>query len=629
MSNSIEARAVSLFAAPVDAVASAVQHLTGLLAGTPPDEDAAFVERTLAVIPEPVKGGPYAAEVLARVKVLAVAVRRAGENRTDHQAFRDVDIHAVNEAAAHLTAIAPGFNLGEVDVPDESVKVLVLNVVNSITRLGGVTLHEGVWDGEKWSSWNREVDVYPRRYETPEPPADARSKAETFAPIVAIVRAAPTIRVVGAGHSFNESTSTGGTRARPEGTLLSLDKYDRVARVPRAEAAATFGLPDDRADRVARVQGGTRLRDATHQLWEMGLALPAQGSTDAQSVAGLIATDLHGTGRDHAFLSEQVLELTLVKGDGALVTIQKRDGSWVTDETPPRRFEHLPVTGALGMLGVVVEVVLQLVPAYDLKKDVVYMPREDAERALDDLLAQNDHLSFYYPGGVREVLTVRKNTWNRTSAPPGFAATPERTAHEELDQAAAAFAPGVLDFVGDHDAHTDLLVAALNAGETEILHAPDAFSRQLFYQHDEIEYGVPRENALASLTAVMQLLADEELRSVVEVRFAPDTTVALMGPGTAGRGKGGTCFVELATSTGTYSKERIAEVYAKFEDVMRAYGGRPHLGKKTSVDAAGMAAIYGKDWALFEALRRAWDPEGRFLPPDNAFLNRVFGSRTG
>ena len=102
----------------------------------------------------------------------------------------------MNEAAAHLTAIAPGFNLGEVDVPDKSVKVLVLNAVNSITRLGGVTLHEGIWDDQKWSSWNREVDVYPRRYESRSPPADASSKAETFAPIVAVVRSAPTLRVV-------------------------------------------------------------------------------------------------------------------------------------------------------------------------------------------------------------------------------------------------------------------------------------------------------------------------------------------------------------------------------------------------------------------------------------------------
>ena len=280
------------------------------------------------------------------------------------------------------------------------------------------------------------------------------------------------------------------------------------------------------------------------------------------------------------------------------------------------------------MLGVVVEVVLQLGPAYDLTKDVVYMPREDAERALDDLLAQNDHLSFYYPGGVREVLTVRKNTWNRTAAPPSFAALPDRTAHEELDQAAAAFAPGVLDFVGDHDAHTDPLVAALNAGETVVLHAHTAFSRQLFYQHDEIEYGVPKENALASLTAVMQLLADEELRSVVEVRFAPDTTVALMGPGTAGRGKGGTCFVELATSTGTYSKEArrgLREIRGRDARPRRA----PPPREEDVRGRRGHGGDYGKDWELFEALRRAWDPEGRFLPPDNAFLNRVFGPAVG
>jgi hypothetical protein len=99
----------------------------------------------------------------------------------------------------------------------------------------------------------------------------------------------------------------------------------------------------------------------------------------------------------------------------------------------------------------------------------------------------------------------------------------------------------VLDSVGERDARTDPLIAILNADPPIVLHAPDAFSRKLFYQHDEIEYGVPTAERLACLTAVMELLAAEELRSVIEVRFAPDTTQALLGPGTAGRGKGGTC----------------------------------------------------------------------------------------
>ena len=69
----------------------------------------------------------------------------------------------------------------------------------------------------------------------------------------------------------------------------------------------------------ARVQAGVRLRDLNKSLWSAGLALPVLGSTDAQSLGGLIASDLHGTGRDHGFLSEQVLALTVLVGVGFLL----------------------------------------------------------------------------------------------------------------------------------------------------------------------------------------------------------------------------------------------------------------------------------------------------------------------
>ncbi len=585
-----------------------------------------FVSRVLETVPRGLRMGPQGGALLERVGDLADAVVRAEAYRRDHDVYRDEDVRAVNEAAARVTALDAGFTMSDVDAARrEKVPALVLDTVNLFARLGGRTLHEGKWDGKTWTSWNREVEAVPERYLEPKPPAGARSRAETFAPVADVVRGAKTVRVVGGGHSFNESASTGGTRASPTGTMLSLDGDDRLGKVPPAEAAASFGVSGERADRLVRVQAGARLRDVTQKLWDMGLALPVQGSTDAQSVGGLIATDLHGTGRDAAYLSERLREVTLVKADGGLVTFKKQGPEWATDETPPRRFEHLPVTGALGTLGVVVEAVLELDPAYNVEKKVQYVPRAEAERNLDDLLAKNDHVSFYYPGGVRDPKTVRLNTWNRTDETPKWTAPLARLAHEVTDHAAASFAPGFLDEVGERDARTDPLIKTLNRGKPEVLPAPTAFPRRLFYQHDEIEYGIPKAQHKAALDAVMKLLADEEFKSVVEVRFAPDTTEALIGPGTAGRGQGGTCFIELATAKGQYSEARIAEVYAKFDAVLREYGGRPHLGKKTPMTGADMAATHGEDWRKFQELRREWDPTNRFLPERNVFLNKIFG----
>ena len=50
------------------------------------------------------------------------------------------------------------------------------------------------------------------------------------------------------------------------------------------------------------------MRDVSRQLWKHGYALAALASHDAQSIGGLIATNVHGTGAKlDAFVSEQVV----------------------------------------------------------------------------------------------------------------------------------------------------------------------------------------------------------------------------------------------------------------------------------------------------------------------------------
>jgi FAD/FMN-containing dehydrogenase len=354
--------------------------------------------------------------------------------------------------------------------------------------------------------------------------------------------------------------------------------------------------------------------------------LPCAGSTDAQSLGGLLATDLHGTGRDHGFLSEQVLEVRVVKANGDLVTITRTENGFRTDEQPARTFEWLPVAGALGMLGVVVEVTLLVDTAYHLAKAVQFVDRRETEERLDELLEQNDHLSFYYPGGVAGARTVRMNTWNRTDRRPSWTASLARLGSEISDHALVSFAPGLLFDIGRRDAHTDDLIRYLNRGKPTVLPAPAAFARRLFFVHDEIEYGFPRAAYPEAIRTVMDLLAAQEVQTIVEVRFTPDRSTALLGPGTAGRGRGGTAYIELATPLGMYSDARIAQVYEHFDRALRPLGARPHLGKKTAMNERDMAAIYGDDWGLFQGLRREWDPTEKFLPADNLFLRKVFGA---
>ena len=113
-----------------------------------------------------------------------------------------------------------------------------------------------------------------------------------------LVGGAVAVRVVGSGHSFNDGLAT-------DGVTLSLDRL-----------AGVVGIDRDR--RQATVRAGTRLRDLTPVLAANGLAIRSLASHDAQSVAGILSSDVHGTGRRPAHLSDQVVSLRLVDGRGAV-----------------------------------------------------------------------------------------------------------------------------------------------------------------------------------------------------------------------------------------------------------------------------------------------------------------------
>ncbi len=166
-----------------------------------------------------------------------------------------------------------------------------LNTVNTAAYIGSAgerVLHEGA--------------IHPapacgRTGTGPSPAGRSASEApESEQEICRIVKESVRLRAVGGGHTFNASPLT-------DGTMLSLDKYAKVLSV-------------DSVNRLVHVQAGIRLRDLTAELLKHGLALPVQGSTDAQSIAGLIATDIHGTGRDAGFLSTNLRSIRLVDGEG-------------------------------------------------------------------------------------------------------------------------------------------------------------------------------------------------------------------------------------------------------------------------------------------------------------------------
>lgn len=610
-----------------------------------------LVESILRVPPISYFRSADAGKLILKSQELSQAIVDARQFYVDNGSDDPARVAAVNAASDEVATLLEDFSLSDVDQRDRAGREAKRrDVANFFRRMTGEVDHEAKWfpDRGQWMNWNRDIGVFPQQY--------VGAAALTLQDLKDAVAANGSVRVVGGGHGFNTSPDTGGTDSQPAGVLITLDHLKLASGkaaelVAPAAAQNDYGLAD--GNHVFRVSAGVRLRDFTEIAWLAGAALPVAGSTDAQSIGGLIASDLHSTGRSSGFLSERLLEVTVLDHQGQPHGFRRNDqvahgdtGRWVwhRPDSSVEQLRRLPVSGGLGMAGVAVEAVLKLDPAFAFEKEETYVPRswfdQNVARLLDpgetDPNFSYDHVSLYLAGGVDpgKIRTVRMNTWKRTAKQPPPNALQEKRQRELLDHVGSAFLPNTIlshcqlraAVPGSGDqSHSTL--ESLNNRPPQILQANQAFARKLYFQHDEIELGIPLadapdyENYKDALQAVLELLNREEFPSIIEVRFTPNVSEGMLGPGARTR----TCYIELATSMTLYSRERIVQVYDRFDRLLRdGFGARPHLGKKTSADAAALSALFPEDWGVFNHVRNTIDPNGKFKPTRNELLNRLF-----
>jgi FAD/FMN-containing dehydrogenase len=405
-----------------------------------------------------------------------------------------------------------------------------------------------------------------------------------------VVRSSSSVRVVGAGHSFNDALQT-------DGVTLSLDRLAGVTDL-------------DRHSKQVTVRGGTRLRDLTPVLLDAGLAFQTLASHDAQSVAGILATDVHGTGRAPAHPSDGVVALDLVDGTGAL-----------HEHLTPDDEEFRAVVGGLGAVGVITSVTFQVGDAFDLRQSTQVETREWAEARLDALFEAHEHVSFYaYP--YTDLLHV--HTWTRTD---------DRRSRlgafrESLNEAAAAIAVAT---AGDAMAHWGLLprfadtMMRLQRPAHLVLRSHEAFSRSQYHLHQELEVAVPRARVWDDLDELLELYEQRAARQrlpflLVEIRFTPPGHhVSLLGPGT----ERDTAWLCLCLN----QSGDVGDYFADVEEWVRRNDARVHLGKWCeNLDADDLRRMYGDRFERFRAVRERLDPAGRFA---NRFTDRVLGPVSG
>ncbi len=411
--------------------------------------------------------------------------------------------------------------------------------------------------------------------------AEPRNEAE----LARLVAEASSVRIVGSGHSFNDGLAS-------DGLTLSLDRLSGVIDI-------------DRKTKRATVWAGTRLRRLSPELRKRGLALRSLASHDAQSVAGILSSDVHGTGRLPAHLSDQVVGLRVIDGAGQAHDVEPGDELFAA------------AIGGIGAVGVITRVTVECVDLFRLHQETRVESRDWAEKHLDRLLQEHDHVSFYaYP--FTDLLHV--HTWTRTDE--------ERTRfgrqREAWGETKAAVTAAV---VGDATAHWGLLphtskpAMRLQRGSSIVLDSHEAFSRTQYHLHQELEVAVDHDRVWADLDHTLDLYRrryDHQRLPflLVEVRFSPgghDHT--LLGAGVGGPA----AWLCLCCN----QSGAVDDYFNDVENWVRAGDARIHLGKWCeTLDAADIARMHGDRFDQFQAVRAVTDPHGKFL---NHFTRRVLG----
>ena len=420
-----------------------------------------------------------------------------------------------------------------------------------------------------WTNWARSHHCAPAHHLRP------RNRAE----VAAAVAAARRVRVAGSGHSFTGAVLT-------DDTLLSLDGLDRV-------------LDADRASGLVRVEAGITLAALSDALDGLGLALPNLGDIAAQTLGGAIATATHGTGARHPNLSAQVEALDLVLAGGEERTLTRADGDLLR-----------AARVGLGTLGAVVTVTLRCVPAFSLRGVDGPEPLEDVLADLQERADRHAHFEFWtFPHSP--LALTRTNT--PTDAPP----EPPSRAREWVGEVLVD--NGAFELVCRIGRRFPAAIPALNrfaAGAATRRERVDrshrVFASPRLVRFTEMEYAIPRARAEEAVRAVKEILERHPVSFPLALRFAAADD-ALLSPAF----ERDSAYVAVHAFAGMPWEAPFRAV----ETLLSGWGGRPHWGKRSFLDAVELAPRYPA-WGAWQAARAELDPDGVFT---NRWAERVLG----
>ena len=370
------------------------------------------------------------------------------------------------------------------------------------------------------------------------------------------------VRVAGSGHSFTPVVAT-------SGLLLSLAKMQGVVSADAARKRVT-------------VRAGTRIGGIGRALKGMGLSLANQGDIDTQAIAGALSTGTHGTGLALGCLSTQAVGMRLVTADGAVLDLDiDRD-----------RETMAAAQVAVGMLGVMSSVTLQVVDAYNLREKQWRDSFEACMEQHDALAADNRHFGFFWcPVAESRHLYC---------LPDLAAVSPTKREHDVCEMKVMNVA--------------DEAPFSNEATFERVAYSSEIYPIEYAPNFHELEYAIPVEHGKEALRQVRELMLTKHTNCIypVEYRFVAGDE-GMLSP-----------YYRRPSVTISVSGGPGVDYWSYLTDVdaiLRQYRARPHWGKLHFNTRDDMPALYPR-YEAFQAARRRLDPKGMFL---NDHLRALFG----
>jgi alditol oxidase len=406
--------------------------------------------------------------------------------------------------------------------------------------------------------------------------ADQLDSPRTLDELREIVCGSRKLRALGSRHSFNMIADS-------DARQVSLAHFDSIEIDPIAHTVT--------------VGAGVRYGDFAPLLDAKGFAVHNLASLPHITVVGAVATATHGSGVQNGNLATAVCALEMVTADGDLVHLSRReDGD-----------EFFGVVVALGALGIVTRVTLDVAPRFEMTQ-VVYrdLSFDRLEHNLEAIFSAGYSVSLFtdWQGGIGKSGRIAQ-VWVK-----------DRTTSGQK----AKILP---DFYGAKPAMQNMHPIEANSAEncTEQLGVPGPWYERL--PHFKMNFTPSNGAELQTEYLLRRDCGYEAIRAVQSLsdKIAPLLFITELRTIAADRLWLSTAYGRDSLAIHFTWKPMTAEVMAllpQIEEKLAPFGARPHWGKLFTMPPSRLAGLYPK-LADFRALARHYDPHGKFR---NEFVER-------